>query len=115
MCWHRIISKGECCSPDIPEAFAATIFHDANTRMRTWIYVRSASNTSVSSVKHEGQALNVSLTEEDGPDGKKSIVHCVGWQSWSRTFVKGQMSNARDKGSRLNWRNGKGLEEIKGD
>jgi len=42
---HHIISNGQFRSPDIPDDFAAAMFHDANTRMRTCKYMRSASNT----------------------------------------------------------------------
>lgn len=43
--WKRIsigLPQRRSYSPDIPEDLATAIFHEANTRTRTWKYMRSA-------------------------------------------------------------------------
>jgi hypothetical protein len=75
------------------------MFHDANPRMRTWKYVRSASNPSAPSTW--ATLCMGLLTEKDGTDDKKGVMHRV-VDVADLTFVKEQTSmwpRARDEGN----------------
>lgn len=84
MRWNRIVFKRRFHSPDIPEDFAATMFHDAKMRMRTWKYVRSASNISAPSTIQRVTLRMGFLTKKDSTDDKKGFMHRVA----DLTFVK---------------------------
>lgn len=80
---HRL--KRRFHSPDIPEDFAAVMFHDAKTRMRTWKYIRSASKR-ISPYFTKVTFCMGLLTEKDSAKDKKD-VHRVADVA-EMTFVK---------------------------